>query len=349
MLAGRIQSDVPCERVMCGRCEQEVPKEHFESHMTAHSSEILPWLYLGGKRNLENDKELTRRTQISHVLNLAQEVNLKEEIRELLTDYQAQRGLEFVYKKVGLGDTPDEDILKDMDSILDFLHEARQNSQHRVLVNCVQGISRSPAVVLAYLMKFEKMSLRDAYHFLRHRRSIADPRKEFLHQLGKLECQLFNLSAPTLSSDLAFAGRHMLNLDDAPIPVPQKDVKDPQMRHELEALQKVLQNLTHAVQNIGAEAEAAAEAVRAMGKEAGVMADDSIANAAQRYASNRSNRMEVPGLSSEKQACEALVDYMRHAAALMLEKRDHFRRQAEEEDTPSLQQQGSPAPVRPIV
>ena len=23
-------------------------KEHFESHMTAHSSEILPWLYLGG-------------------------------------------------------------------------------------------------------------------------------------------------------------------------------------------------------------------------------------------------------------------------------------------------------------
>ena len=28
--------------------EQEVPKEQFESHMTAHSSEILPWLYLGG-------------------------------------------------------------------------------------------------------------------------------------------------------------------------------------------------------------------------------------------------------------------------------------------------------------
>lgn len=345
----QIQSDVPCERVMCGRCEQEVSKEHFESHMTAHSSEILPWLYLGGKRNLENDKELTVRTQISHVLNLAQEVNLKEEIRELLTEYQAQRGLEFVYKKVGLGDTPDEDILKDMDSILDFLHEARQSSQqHRVLVNCVQGISRSPAVVLAYLMKFEKMSLRDAYHFLKHRRSIADPRKEFLQQLGKLECQLFNLSAPTLSSDLAFAGRHMLNLDDAPIPVPQKDVKDPQMKHELEALQKVLQNLTHAVQNIGAEAEAAAEAVRAMGKEAGVMADDSMATAAQRYASNReTNRMEVPGLTSEKQACEALVDYMRHAAALMLEKRDNFRRQAEEDPPP--QQQGSPAPVRPIV
>ena len=64
------------------------------------------------------------------------------------------------------------------------------------------------------------MSLRDAYHFLRHRRSIADPRKaghvsmvhlakEFLVQLGQLECVLFNLRTPTLTGDLAFAGRHM--------------------------------------------------------------------------------------------------------------------------------------------
>eukprot|EP00434_Breviolum_minutum_P009487 symbB.v1.2.008354.t3/scaffold524.1/size192337/3 len=338
-----------CERVTCSRCEQDVPKEHLESHLTAHSSEILPGLYLGGKRNLENDKELTVRTQITHVLNLAQEVNLKEDIRTLLTEYQAQRGLEFVYKKVGLGDTPDENILKDMDSILDFIHQARSSEQHHILVNCVQGISRSAAVVLAYLMKFEEMSLRDAYHFLRHRRSIADPRKEFLQQLGKLECELFNLSTPTLNSDLAFAGRHMLNLDDAPMPVPQKDVQDPEMRHELEALQKVLQNLNHAVQNIGAEAEAASEAVKAIGKDAGVIAqaDDSITNMAQRYASSH-RHLEVPELHSEREACEALVDYMKHAAFFMLDQRDHFRRQAED-DSHDLHQQGSPAPVRPIV
>ena len=72
-----------------------------------------------GKRNLENDKELTVRTQITHVLNLAQEVNLKEEIRQLATDYQANRGLKFVYKKVGLSDTPDEDLLKHMDGALE--------------------------------------------------------------------------------------------------------------------------------------------------------------------------------------------------------------------------------------
>ena len=116
---------------------------------------------------------------------------------------------------------------------MDFIHRAHQDERSRVLVNCVQGISRSSAVVLAYLMKFaagrfpkvhgrikEKMSLRDAYHFLRQRRSIADPRKaghevvhlaweEFLEQLGQLECVLFNLRTPSLTGGLAFAGRHM--------------------------------------------------------------------------------------------------------------------------------------------
>ena len=58
------------------------------------------------------------RTQITHVLNLAQEVNLKEEIRAFCKDYQAKRGLDFVYEKVGLGDTPDEDLLKHMDGAL---------------------------------------------------------------------------------------------------------------------------------------------------------------------------------------------------------------------------------------
>ncbi|CAJ1367434.1 unnamed protein product [Effrenium voratum] len=61
-------------RVKCPRCEKEVLEEYLQSHMTAHSSEILPWLFLGGKRNLDNDVELTVRTGITHVLNLANDV-----------------------------------------------------------------------------------------------------------------------------------------------------------------------------------------------------------------------------------------------------------------------------------
>ncbi|CAJ1363260.1 unnamed protein product [Effrenium voratum] len=288
-------------------------------------------------------QELTIRTNITHVLNLAQEVNLKEDIRTLLTEYNAERGLEFVYKKEGLGDTPDQS-LTDIDGLLDFIHGAHQaNERHHVLVNCVQGISRSAAVVLAYLMKYERMSLRDAYHFLRHRRSIADPRKEFLQQLGVLERRLFGLEAPTLSGEVAFAGRHMLNLDDAPMPVPQKDVEDPEMRHELQALQKVLQHLNSHLQSIGAEAEAAAQAVRTLGQEAGVAACDvHMTSVTEQYVMQKQHNCAEPEMESELHACKALLDYMSHAAAAMLEERDNWRRQAEEEDTRG-------GAVRPIV
>ena len=37
--------------------EQDVPKEHLESHLTAHSSEILPGLYLGGIRKVVVEKK----------------------------------------------------------------------------------------------------------------------------------------------------------------------------------------------------------------------------------------------------------------------------------------------------
>eukprot|EP00913_Durusdinium_trenchii_P025260 g23714.t1 len=72
------------------------------------------------------------------------------------------------------------------------------------------------------------------------------------------------------------------------------------------------------------------------------LADDAIKTVAQRYAS-RGPRLEVPELKAESQACEALLDYMKHAAAVMLERRDELRRYAEEDN------QGSSRRVTPIV
>ncbi|CAE7230727.1 DUSP16 [Symbiodinium natans] len=204
------------EKVVCPRCKKDVLKDHFDSHMTAHSSEILPWLFLGGKRNLENDQEITVRTNITHVLNLAQEVNLKADIKEIATEYNRERDLPFVYKKLNFGDTPDQDILSELESAIEFIHEAHSsNERHNVLVNCVQGISRSASVVLAYLMKYERMSLRAAYDHVRERRAVADPRKEFLDQLAVFECKLFDVDKPTLTGAIVFEGRNLLNVDDA--------------------------------------------------------------------------------------------------------------------------------------
>jgi len=133
------------ERVKCLRCEKEVDTEQLESHMTSHSSEILPWLFLGGVRNAENIDELTKRTGITHILNLARECNLWENvIGEPIKQYNAKRGLGFSYKKYPFGDSPDQDLLQELPGALEFIHNAKEASpEHHVLVHCVQGISRS--------------------------------------------------------------------------------------------------------------------------------------------------------------------------------------------------------------
>ena len=52
------------------------------------------------------------------------------------------------------GDTSDQDILKELDGALQFIHDAKiGDERHRVLVNCAQGVSRSASVTIAYLMK----------------------------------------------------------------------------------------------------------------------------------------------------------------------------------------------------
>ena len=60
-----------------------------------------------------------------------------------------------------------------------------------VLVHCIQGISRSVSIVIAYLMVFRRMSLRAAYDLVRSQRPRAHPNPGFILQLLTLEQQTF--------------------------------------------------------------------------------------------------------------------------------------------------------------
>jgi hypothetical protein len=49
------------------------------------------------------------------------------------------------------------------------------------------GISRSATIVIAYLMKRRQMTLRQAFLFVKERRSIISPNEGFMAQLSKLD------------------------------------------------------------------------------------------------------------------------------------------------------------------
>jgi len=182
--------------------------------MNSHSSEILPWLYLGGHRNAENEKELTVRTGITHILNVAHECNMDYRPREVWESYNHERGATSVYKKISWLDLPEQRIDGTLDEALEFIRVAHEShAGNHVLVHCVQGISRSATVVIAYLVRHEGMTLKAAFEHVSKVRTTALPRKEFLHQLVELECSLTGQATSTLDVEKVFAGKNLLNLD----------------------------------------------------------------------------------------------------------------------------------------
>lgn len=213
-----IDASATQERTQCARCEKMVLVSAFDSHMECHSTEILPWLFLGGRRNADNVPELTLRTGITHILNVAAEIQWPDKVCEEFLEHNKERGmphtLEDVYCRYAFTDDGRQDILPQLNDVLGVIqgwHLA--NPEHHVLVHCVQGISRSATVVISYLMLYEGMSLRDAHAKVKGLRPQAAPRREFVDQLGTYECKLFSLDCPTFTGEEAFRGVKMLNLD----------------------------------------------------------------------------------------------------------------------------------------
>uniref|UniRef100_T1JMK9 protein-serine/threonine phosphatase n=1 Tax=Strigamia maritima TaxID=126957 RepID=T1JMK9_STRMM len=94
------------------------------------------------------------------------------------------------YLKVPVDDTPYSNLYAYFDIVADKIAEVRRRGG-KTLVHCVAGISRSVSLCIAYLMKYEGMSLRKAYQYIKGRRPIAHPNHGFFKQLIEYEKRLF--------------------------------------------------------------------------------------------------------------------------------------------------------------
>jgi dual specificity phosphatase 12 len=86
------------------------------------------------------------------------------------------------YLRIPIRDRNDEDLSPHLDAACAFIDDALAG-RRQVLVHCQAGISRSPAVVAAYLMHRHGFSVDDAVDVVRACRSDAMPRRRFREQL----------------------------------------------------------------------------------------------------------------------------------------------------------------------
>lgn len=160
-------------KVKCERCSAKIIESQFVSHLSNHSSMILPYLYLGGERNAHNLIELTERTRIGYILNVSWESACKYPDR-------------FEYKRIDISDHGDQDMVSILEDAVSFIEKSK-NQGTNILVHCVQGISRSATVVAAYLMKCKGWTRDYALDYVKRCRPVVNPNQGFRDQLKQYE------------------------------------------------------------------------------------------------------------------------------------------------------------------
>ncbi|KAL2083062.1 hypothetical protein ACEWY4_020835 [Coilia grayii] len=149
----------------------------------AHVNEVWPRLFIGDEKTSLERPQLEA-MGMTHVLNAAE-----GKWNNVATGPAYYRGMNVQYYGITAEDTPTFDLTPFFYPAADFIHQALSQPESRVLVHCVRGRSRSAALVLAYLMLQERLSVVEAVTLVRRRRCVL-PNRGFIKQLRTLDITL---------------------------------------------------------------------------------------------------------------------------------------------------------------
>ncbi|GMH11007.1 hypothetical protein Nepgr_012848 [Nepenthes gracilis] len=158
---------------VCGVCGHRIPEtsEKASIQLSAFPSEILPdFLFLGSYDNASRP-ELLKTQGISRILNT-------------VPSCQNLYKNSFTYHCL-----LDEKKLP-FDDAIQFLEQC-EREKARVLVHCMSGKNRSPAIVIAYLMKCNGWRLVQSYQWVKERRPYVELTQAVYQQLLEFEQKLF--------------------------------------------------------------------------------------------------------------------------------------------------------------
>ncbi|XP_070787779.1 serine/threonine/tyrosine-interacting protein isoform X3 [Pituophis catenifer annectens] len=164
--------------------------------MRREMQEILPGLFLGPYSSAMKSKLPTlQKHGITHVICIRQNIEanfIKPNFQQL-----------FRYLVLDIADNPIENIIRFFPMTKEFIDGSLQtgatgqvaagskcsfcHKRGKVLVHGNAGISRSAALVIAYIMETFGVKYRDAFTYVQERRFCINPNAGFVHQLQEYE------------------------------------------------------------------------------------------------------------------------------------------------------------------
>ncbi|GFP90891.1 protein-tyrosine-phosphatase ibr5 [Phtheirospermum japonicum] len=195
----------------CGVCGHRMAtgaSPYSSVHVSAFPSEILPeFLYLGSYDNAAR-AELLKNMGISCILN-------------------AVSACPNLYRNCFTYHCLQDDEKLPFDDAIQFIEQCEKDGA-RVLVHCMSGRNRSPAIVIAYLMKIKYWKLEESYQWVKERRPSVDLNQAIYQQLQEYEQKIVgsienneSITMPIFSSSTSPSFNFGFSRpNDTPIPVP---------------------------------------------------------------------------------------------------------------------------------
>lgn len=152
------------------------PTKDIENHP---ASEVTRFLFVGNMKDA-GEPEVLKRLGIDHVLNVTS------------TKPVYKTSQDIVYKQLHVADNGYQNLRQYFEEAFEFIELAKARGG-AVLIHCQAGVSRSPTIAVAYLIKNFPMSMIEAYRFVKSRRSIISPNLNFMGQLLEFEQSLIKM------------------------------------------------------------------------------------------------------------------------------------------------------------
>ena len=140
-------------------------------------TEITPNLYISGYI-IANDIDYLLKNNFTHILNCCSGSSL-------INNKESINYMNIKYLKINLRDDPNADIVNAIFSTINFIEDEEKNN--KILFHCVEGVSRGPTLLIAYLMWKNNISRDEGINLVKNKRNCVDINFGFMIQLSKWE------------------------------------------------------------------------------------------------------------------------------------------------------------------
>jgi len=155
-------------------------------------SKITDIIYTSGYL-VAKDIPFLLKNNFTHVINCSRGSSMETSNDEVTDANNYDKSPSIKYLPIFLRDDPGADLIKCFFQTIDFVeNEKESNKPKKILIHCIEGISRAPALIAGYLMWKQNIKTENAIEYIKSKRKCIDINLGFIIQLQKWENYLFS-------------------------------------------------------------------------------------------------------------------------------------------------------------